>query len=112
MKNQQIQILRILKEADSPITSSSLSNALNVSPRSVKTYVNEINEVLPETISSSRKGYVIDKGKADELLEESKSLIPQTKEERVNFIINELIKRGPINAHDLCDTLFVSYSTL
>ena len=112
MKNQQIQILRILKEADSPITSSSLSNALNVSPRSVKTYVNEINEALPETISSSRKGYVIDKGKADELLEESKSLIPQTKEERVNFIINELIKRGPINAHDLCDTLFVSYSTL
>ena len=112
MKNQQIQLIKILKEADAPITSSSLANALNVSPRSVKSYINEINETLPDTISSSRKGYLIDKTKADELLEESKSLIPQTKDERVNYIINALIKRGLVNTYDFCDELFVSYSTL
>lgn len=112
MKNQQMQLIKILKEADAPITSSSLANALNVSPRSVKSYINEINETLPDTISSSRKGYLIDKTKADELLEESKSLIPQTKDERVNYIINALIKRGLVNTYDFCDELFVSYSTL
>ena len=112
MKNQQIQLIKILKEADAPITSSSLANALNVSPRSIKSYINEINETLPDTISSSRKGYLIDKTKADELLEESKSLIPQTKDERVNYIINALIKRGLVNTYDFCDELFVSYSTL
>ena len=112
MRKQQIQLIRTLAQSDLPITSSSLANALNISPRSVKTYINEINEALPETVSSSRKGYQIDKEKAELLLKESRSLIPQTKEERVNYIINALIKRGVIDAYDLCDELFVSYSTL
>ncbi|MBQ1483236.1 MAG: transcription antiterminator [Erysipelotrichaceae bacterium] len=112
MRNQQIQLINILKRADAPITSSSLANTLNVSPRSVKTYINEINEALPGTVLSSRKGYVIDAEKADRLLEESRSLIPQTKDERINYIINALIKRGLVNAYDFCDELFVSYSTL
>ena len=112
MRNQQIQLIKILQNSDTPITSSTLANTLNVSPRSVKSYINEINETLPGTISSSRKGYLIDKEKAQELLEESKSIIPQTKDERVNYIINALIKRGLVNTYDFCDELFVSYSTL
>ena len=66
MRKQQIQLIRTLAQSDLPITSSSLANALNISPRSVKTYINEINEALPETVSSSRKGYQIDKEKAAE----------------------------------------------
>ncbi len=112
MRNQQIHLIKILQNTDTPITSSSLANALNMSPRSIKSYINEINETLPGTISSSRKGYLIDKEKAQELLEESKSIIPQTKDERVNYIINALIKRGLVNTYDFCDELFVSYSTL
>ena len=112
MKKHLIQLIRILKQSEAPITSSSLSNALNVSPRSVKSYITEINDTLPDTVTSSRKGYVIDKEKAEELLNESKSLIPQTKDERVSYIINRLIKQGVLNAYDLCDEMFVSYSTL
>ncbi|MBQ1323446.1 MAG: PRD domain-containing protein [Erysipelotrichaceae bacterium] len=112
MKKHLIQLIRILKQSEAPITSSSLANALNVSPRSVKSYITEINDTLPDTITSSRKGYVIDKEKAEELLNESKSLIPQTKDERVSYIINRLIKQGVLNAYDLCDEMFVSYSTL
>ena len=112
MRNQQIQLIKILQNTDTPITSSSLANALNMSPRSIKSYINEINETLPGTVSSSRKGYLIDKEKAQELLEESKSIIPQTKDERINYIINALIKRGLVNTYDFCDELFVSYSTL
>ncbi|MBR5340515.1 MAG: transcription antiterminator [Erysipelotrichaceae bacterium] len=112
MKNQLIQLIRTLKDADTPVTSASLANKLNVSPRSVKSYIQEINLIVPETVLSSRKGYVIDKDKADEILSESKSSIPQTSEERVNYIINNLIKRGMVNAYDLCDEMFISYSTL
>ena len=112
MRNQQIQLIKILQGSDTPITSSTLANALNMSPRSIKSYINEINETLPGTIASSRKGYLIDKEKAEELLEESKSVVPQTKDERINYIINTLIKRGLVNTYDFCDELFISYSTL
>ncbi len=112
MKNQLLQLIRTLKQADSPMTSSSLANHLNVSPRSVKSYIQEINQTLPDTILSSQKGYTIDGQKAEELLSESKSAIPQTPEERVSYIINNLIKRGMINAYDLCDEMFIAYSTL
>ena len=112
MKNQLIQIIRILMDSDAPMTSASLANAINVSPRSVKTYINEINDLYPASISASRKGYVIDHEKAEKMLEESKSVIPQTSDERVVFIINRLIKRGVCDALDLCDEMFISYSTL
>ena len=112
MKNQQIQIIRLLMESDTPMTSASLANAINVSPRSVKTYINEINDLYPASISASRKGYVIDREKAEKMLEESRSVIPQTSEERVIYIINRLIKRGVCDAYDLCDEMFISYSTL
>ena len=112
MKNQLIQLIRTLKDSDVPVTSSSLANKLNVSPRSVKSYIQEINASIPATITSSRKGYTIDRDKADELLSASRSLVPQTPEERVNYIINTLIKKGLLNAYDLCDEMFISYSTL
>ncbi|MBQ6334580.1 MAG: transcription antiterminator [Erysipelotrichaceae bacterium] len=112
MRKQQIQLIRHLKENNEPITSASLANLLDISPRSVKTYITEINDMLPGTIDSSRKGYLIDKEKAEQLLEEERSLIPQTREERVAYIINRVIKRGPVNAYDLCDEMFISYSTL
>ena len=112
MKKQLLELIRTLKQSSTPMTSSSLANHLNVSPRSVKSYIQEINILLNDTISSSQKGYVIDQDKADELLSESKSVIPQTADERVAYIINNLIKRGMINAFDLCDEMFIAYSTL
>ena len=112
MKKQMLELIRTLKQAGSPMTSSSLANRLNVSPRSVKSYIQDINLLLPDTVVSSHKGYVIDQKKADELLSESKSAIPQTAEERVSYIINNLIKRGFINSFDLCDEMFIAYSTL
>ena len=112
MKNQQIQLINVLKEARTAKTSSSLANALNISPRSVKTYINEINEMLPGTISSSRSGYVIDAEKADALLNDTKTLIPQTSDERMSYAVNRIIKQGVVNAYDLCDEMFISYSTL
>lgn len=112
MKNQLISIIRTLKESDIPLTSSKLANRLDVSPRSIKSYIQEINSICPDTISSSHKGYQIDLKKADSLLNESRSSIPQTADERISYIINRIIKDGIVNAYDLCDEMFISYSTL
>ena len=68
--------------------------------------------MLPGTISSSRSGYVIDAEKADALLKETKTLIPQTSEERMAYAVNRIIKQGIVNAYDLCEEMFISYSTL
>ena len=112
MKAQLAQLVRILKNSTSPVTSSALANTLNVSPRSVKTYIQEINGISPETIHSSRRGYTIDPNKAADLLLSSESTIPQTSNERINYILKQIISHGPIDSFDLCDEMYISYSTL
>ena len=112
MRKPLIQIVRFLKDKDTPTTSVVLADELNVSPRSIKTYIGEINDLYPDSISSSRKGYMLDSEMAEKMLEESKSVIPQTSEERVAYIINRLVKKGVTDAYDLCDEMFISYSTL
>jgi len=112
MKTKEIQLIRILDEAETALTSSFLANQLDISPRSVKNYIQEINAIHPNTIVSSRKGYSINGSEGKELLAQEKSSIPQTSIERTNYIINRIIKSGSINAFDLCDEMFVSYSTL
>ena len=112
MRKPLIQIVRFLKDKDTPTTSAVLADELNVSPRSIKTYIGEINDLYPNSISSSRKGYMLDSEMAEKMLEESKSVIPQTSEERVAYIINRLVKKGVTDAYDLCDEMFISYSTL
>lgn len=112
MKVQLTQLVRILKNSTSPITSSSLADELNVSPRSVKTYIQEINGISPGTIQSSRRGYTINPDKAADLLLSSESTIPQTSNERINYIIKQIISHGPLDSYDLCDAMYISYSTL
>lgn len=109
---QLAQLVRILKNATSPVTSSSLANELNVSPRSVKTYIQEINGISPGTIVSSRRGYTIDPEKAADILSSSESTIPQTSNERINYIIRQIISHGPVDSYDLCDSMYIAYSTL
>ena len=46
------------------------------------------------------------------LLKETKTLIPQTSEERMAYAVNRIIKQGIVNAYDLCEEMFISYSTL
>ncbi len=112
MKPQMVQLIRTLKESNIPITSSKLADELDISPRSVKSYIQEINRISPGTISSSRKGYTIDLQKANSLLHSSQTTIPQDSNERVSYIINCLIQRGPTNAFELADELYISYNTL
>lgn len=64
-------------------------------------------------ISSSNRGYVIDKVKANSLLQ-YKDDIPQDYESRCIYIIKKTLleKQDYIDIFDLCEELFISYSTL
>lgn len=67
----------------------------------------------PSLISSSNRGYVIDKVKANSLLQ-YKDDIPQDYESRCIYIIKKTLleKQDYIDIFDLCEELFISYSTL
>lgn len=115
MKTKNLKLIRLLLESQ-PCTANTLADRLGVSVRSIKNYVHEINEEMPHTITSSREGYSIDVHAAKEILNEGDEIrTPQTSDERVVFILNQLInhhKSEPVNIYDLCDEMYISLSTL
>lgn len=113
MKPKMIKLIRILSDYTEFVTASSLAANMDVSTRSIKSYIQEINSFYPDAIESSREGYRIDKQAARRILEESGTHIPQSSQERIVYIINSLIKSDTsVNTYDLCDEMYASYSTI
>lgn len=113
MKPKLIKLIRILSDYTDFVTAAALAGAMDVSTRSIKSYIQEINSSYPEAIESSREGYRIRKNIAQKILKETGTHIPQSSQERIVYIINSLIKSDiPVNAYDLCDEMFISYSTI
>ena len=118
MNTNQLALLKLLVQKNSCMTAKTLSSRLNVSVRTVKNYVYQINARYPNTIQSSRAGYATDFQKASQILQmeiekSEKSSIPQNSNERVNYILQRLIgTQLPVNLYDLCDELYISRSTL
>lgn len=103
------RLIRLLSK-QSKLTSSSLATQLKVSVRTIKTYVHDINELYPGCIHSDTSGYFLNQAMASEVLDDA-SIVPQTSKERIMYIINELIQQ-PMDTYELCDTLYISLSTL
>lgn len=115
MKKKHIELLNYLLEQDSPVTSTSLSDILQISIRSVKNYVTEINSFSKtKVILSTKKGYLVDKPSAKKLLSKFPNNIPQNYMERAFYIIKQLLIENfaSLDLYDLCDILYISYSTL
>ena len=113
MKPICIQLVKALLESGSNATA--LAEKLNVSSRSIKTYVKEINSEYENAILSSRNGYEIQKETGIKILESLTNDLPQTSNERVYYIITKLLNHSytlPINVYDLCDELYISSSTI
>lgn len=111
-KNEKL--IRLLLEAQ-PSTAQTLAERMEVSIRSIKNYVKEINLEEEGTITSSREGYRIDLTKAKQLLDEHDDNVPQTSKDRVIYILNQLLNHHnneAVNLYDLSDELYVSMSTL
>lgn len=115
MKPKNLKLIRLLLESQ-PCTANTLADRLGVSVRSIKNYVYDINDEFTNAITSSRAGYAIDPKIAKEILnEEDNERTPQNSEERVVFILNQLInhhKSQPVNIYDLCEEMYISLSTL
>lgn len=113
LKKKHLQLIRTLSDCSDYVTANSLALKIDVSIRSVKNYVKEVNAYYPDAIISSRDGYTINPIKAKEILDNLDPHIPQSSEERIVYIINRLIKDNvEIDSYDICDELCISYSTL
>lgn len=113
MRRKQEELINYLYTHNKKVTANILSKALNLSIRTIKSYIAELNMNYPSLISSSNRGYVIDKVKANSLLQ-YKDDIPQDYESRCIYIIKKTLleKQDYIDIFDLCEELFISYSTL
>lgn len=116
MKKKEQELLNYLSEFNKPVRSAEIANALDISVRSVKNYVHNINSLYGKNIIlSSRNGYELNlQNNYSLVLTNSSEQIPQTLEERSFFIIKQLVLNhsAHIEIFDLCDSLCVSYSTI
>jgi lichenan operon transcriptional antiterminator len=107
------KLLRYLVEMNSPCSASELAEILEVSVRTVKTYIKDINSSTEKIIvHSSYKGYLASKNDALLLLNRQNAL-PQNYSERAFYMIKKiLVEHKDLNAFDICNDLYISYSTL
>ncbi|MCP3343517.1 PTS sugar transporter subunit IIA [Clostridioides difficile] len=102
--------LNFIKTQHDWIDSSTLANYLNVSTRSIRKYVNEINS-NGEFILSSKKGYKVNlNNNCQTKVDSSENISPDN---RLNLILKELIvNSNGINIFDLSEELFVRPATI
>ena len=113
MNEKYKELIQLLFETKEQITSSELAAKLNVSARTVKSYVLDLNKIYPNLIISSSSGYRINTDVDANVINENASSIPQTNKERSTYIVIHLLRsQKPLSLLDLCDDLFISMSTL
>lgn len=110
MTNKKIDVLNYLQKSATWKTAAEISASLGYSVRSIKSYIRELNSVKPDTILSSQKGFLLNNYEyANELISTANTGLPQTKEERIFFIIKKLVVEDtPYNLDQFADDLFVS----
>lgn len=114
MKENIRAMLLILLQSEKSLSAQTLSSELEVSIRTIKNYVKEINSCGKKIIVSNKLGYqILLKKEARKYLIQDREGIPQTFKERSEYIIKKkLIQKEEMNVFDLCQELFISYSTL
>lgn len=117
MNEKQHKLLNILSNYDFPISSSELATVLQISSRTVKKYIAEVNQEYKNLIQSSPRGYFVNKL----LLSDFRSgcevnSLPQTQTQRVNYILLSLLRQNndcfDLNIYDISEEIFVSEATI
>ena len=115
------EIIKILVHQDDKfITNAQIAKMLNVSERSVSSYMNEVAQYCEERnyhlIRKRGKGICLRLGVHKEELEQEfpeKNLCIETREYRISYIIRTLIEsKEPYTAALFADELFVSKATI
>ncbi|WHZ03823.1 BglG family transcription antiterminator [Neobacillus sp. YX16] len=127
LNSRTIAILRELLAVDTPITSEYLANVIQVTSRTIRNDIKELETIISKygaSIKSIRgAGYTLkiddDKVFRKFLLEEFQSeklkpsMLPNTPEERVHYLMQRLLlTENFLKLEDLADELFISKSTV
>lgn len=124
MKDRMQHILRHLLVSSEIQTSSELATILQVSSKTIRNDIVELNALLNERISSITayrgRGYQLqihDEDKFREFLQQfseiNNQIVPTNPEERMQYVLEKLLLRSSyLKMEDLADELFVSRSTL
>lgn len=116
MQSKQIELIHYMMEHKvKQFTSQQLADALNISVRSVKTYISQINEIgKGKAVISNKNGYTLNMPVVKGLLSQENPAIPQTYEERSNYMIKAFFLRHTnyLDVYLLSEELFISDSTL
>lgn len=115
---RQRKILQNLKYKTEYVTGEELANELNVSSRTIRNDINEINNLLKDSgivIKSKRSvGYLLqtkDSAELAHILKINDSFL--SRDDRIRYILYRLcIEEDPINLYDLEDEMFISSTTL
>lgn len=113
LDSKHLELLSFMSNHLTPLTSKQLSNQLNKSVRTIKSYVKVVNDAYPHLITASTEGYLLDRTCYTEMLKEMDDFLPTTPEERIVYMIQLLVKedRG-LNILDIAYDLHVSESTI
>lgn len=118
MNSKHLKIINYLIANSNWSSAKVISSQCNVSIRTIRTYITEINQSYLDLIDSSNKGYKINEEFARTIINnfEKQKKIPQTQKERMHFIIKKLLSSSlshkNIVISDFEDELFISESTL
>lgn len=114
---RQRKLIYVLNSSHGIVTGKKLAEQLNISPRTVRYDIDEINKKLQPEIKVEAvhgKGYELqirDRAFFHQLF--AKEPLLDTREDRIRYLIIRLInEKDWVDMDDLEDTLFVSRSTL
>lgn len=104
-----IELINVLKSSSAWLSSASLSKMIGVSERTVRNYINEINEEQCQLIESSKYGYRIRTDLPDTIEDKTEEII----DARSHLVLSKLLssKEG-ISVFDIAEELHVSESTI
>lgn len=114
MRDVDHAILKYLGSRETWATSFAISAFMNVSVRSVKSYLRDLSEEFPGLVESSREGFrVTDKKRLSEILSGGENHLPQTAEDRKKFLFQRLLlEDGSRELDMLASELCISPVTL
>ncbi|MCR4633135.1 MAG: PTS sugar transporter subunit IIA [Erysipelotrichaceae bacterium] len=112
MNRKKEELLKILQKSNTPITGKELAKRLDVSTRTIINYIKELNRSSKESfILSGQEGYYIDRSVSYEIEEND---VPEDRTQRTIYLLRLLLLSGKdgIDAFDLADEMYISYSLL
>ncbi|ALS01447.1 hypothetical protein ATZ33_08730 [Enterococcus silesiacus] len=113
LNKKEAALVKLLIQHHNWLSSTFLAEALSTSTRTIRNYVARINQHANfEMIQASRKGYKIDSSvQIDEFFSHNKREL-NTPVERMNYLMNLLIKHKNVDYFEVAETLFVSIPTI